>query len=355
MDKTTTNALLSSGASVGSTLLSNYFANRRFDKEVRVNRENATIAYNRQLALLANQRSYDSPSAQMARYQAAGLHPGLVTGGLTAGPSPANVDQSAPSTHTNPSVSDFGSAFINGQSLALQARALDQKDRELDIAEKRAGAQNELDYAKAKEIFGETPLSKAEYEHMLLQNDLIKPQIETEWKRVDLMSEQVYAQWLENQLSYETFDDKVKKIRAEADIAEENAKQIASILTLAKMETAARIRMLNSQTGLNGALSSQAYSQVTLNNALTDKVSHEINEIDTRVRKLNSDIKLNNKELALKDALINYYYACATNQNAQAAFVAVQKAWYPVLSAHRIANDVANTQINMISAIGSFF
>lgn len=89
----------------------------------RMNRENALWALEENKRLQQEQRVYDSPEAQMARYKAAGLNPHLLYGsGSSAGSAfPISTQGIAPSRIDAPSASypDIAGSFLQaGQTLA---------------------------------------------------------------------------------------------------------------------------------------------------------------------------------------------------------------------------------------------
>lgn len=114
----------------------------------RMNRENTEWLLEQQKIIQAEQRMYDSPEQQMARYKAAGLNPHLIYGnGSSAGsafpiaPQPVGaVRLDAPSAQY-PAVGD---AFIAASQAATQMRLSSAKTEESLIKQQAIALQNEI-------------------------------------------------------------------------------------------------------------------------------------------------------------------------------------------------------------------
>lgn len=285
-------AVLGLVGSLASTGLSALFSHMQYNRSLRDSRENATIAYNRQLELLNNQRNYDSPAAQMSRYVAAGLHPGLVTGGLTAGPSPANVDSAAPAAVNPISVGNLGNQI-------LTARAQDLESRNLDLQEKRINKMNELSDAEIRNIFKGLDLTDAQIENLRVNMRLSTAKIRETMSHAMLYDEQSYKQFLDNQFSEKTLKDRVAMLHNEFVMSDEKAKNLARMIQLSIAESVARINNIRADTKLKGATTAYSYA------AAYDAATHG---------------DLNESMIPLQKALTDYYVACAKNQDTQAAY-----------------------------------
>lgn len=63
---------------IGQTVLQNWFNNRAIDKQNEANMNLAKYSYEQQKKMIQEQNEYNSPAAQMQRYQDAGLNPNLI-------------------------------------------------------------------------------------------------------------------------------------------------------------------------------------------------------------------------------------------------------------------------------------
>lgn len=93
-----------------------YKYNKKLAEDQNVmNRANAEWVLNQNQRLLDEQRIYDSPEQQMARYKAAGLNPHLIYGQASGGSSPIQMGSmpSADMGSVNASYPDLAGGFIN--------------------------------------------------------------------------------------------------------------------------------------------------------------------------------------------------------------------------------------------------
>lgn len=129
MDPAVTSALISALASGGQAVAQGgpkrqYKWNKRAAEDAnRMNRENQSWLLQQQKDIQREQREYDTPQQQMARYKAAGLNPHLIYGtGSSAGQAfPIDAGQIAPARLDAPDASypDIAGSFLRaGQSLA---------------------------------------------------------------------------------------------------------------------------------------------------------------------------------------------------------------------------------------------
>lgn len=114
----------------------------------KMNRENQQWLLEQQKSIQAEQREYDSPEQQMARYKAAGLNPHLIYGsGSSSGQAfPIDAGQVAPSRIDAPQASmpDIAGNYL---ALARGAASLDltqQKTAESSIKTQAGEIQNEI-------------------------------------------------------------------------------------------------------------------------------------------------------------------------------------------------------------------
>lgn len=143
---------INAGSNILSTLLGpriQYKWNKRAMNDANVlNRANQDFIFAQERALQEEQRQYDSPAAQMARYKAAGLNPHLIYGsGSSAGSAfPINVP-SLPAARLDPPQAgfpDIGGSFIRGSQAYLQAENIQAKTEESYARQQSIAIQNEI-------------------------------------------------------------------------------------------------------------------------------------------------------------------------------------------------------------------
>lgn len=103
-------SLLNQGGNIVSTILAN-----------RANKDLAQYSYEQQKQMIAEQNAYNSPAAQMARYQEAGLNPNLIYGQISSGNQSSIAKYESP-TMQSPKV-DLNSAITGAQTLMSLKRA----------------------------------------------------------------------------------------------------------------------------------------------------------------------------------------------------------------------------------------
>lgn len=113
----------------------------------RMNRENQQWLLDQQLAIQREQREYDSPQAQMARYIAAGLNPNLIYGsGSSAGQVfPIDAGSVAPVRIDPPAAAapDFGALIRNAQTV-MNTRVAEQRMEESGMRTQLIEVQKEI-------------------------------------------------------------------------------------------------------------------------------------------------------------------------------------------------------------------
>lgn len=112
----------------------------------KMNRENAIWALEQNKALLAEQRAYDSPEQQMARYRAAGLNPNLIYGQVAQSPGDIRVG-SLPGVNTgaiDASYPDVAGAFRESMLAQSQMGLTEAKTEESYAKQDVLNTQNEV-------------------------------------------------------------------------------------------------------------------------------------------------------------------------------------------------------------------
>lgn len=250
----------------------------------------ATTAYERQRELIASQRLYDSPAAQMQRFVEAGLNPDLIYGQLNPGSMANNPDMA----EGGYAASTNGVPFTDFPNVALAAAQV----ANLNADTKKKVSDSNLSSARVKEIFGETVPSQATVSYLLASADSASASatytldsIREIDSRIANMDADTAGKLLDNMFSSESFNYRLRTLIANTDISETNAKNLQRVID-------ASVKELLSKSAKN-------YSDIKLNDSI---------------------IQLNDKELEVKDALIDYYGAQSDKASADAAYVRVQKA-----------------------------
>lgn len=269
--------------------------NRKFNAaQARIQRDwqdqAATTAYNRQRELIADQRLYDSPAAQMQRFVEAGLNPDLIYGQLNPGLMANNPDMA----EGGYAASTNGIPFTDFPNVALTAAQV----ANLNADTNKKVSDSILSSARVKEIFGETVPSQATVSYLLASADSASAtatytlhSLREIDSRIANMDADTAGKLLDNMFSEDSFDYRLRTLIANTDISETNAKNLQRVID-------ASVKELLSKSAKN-------YSDIKLNDSI---------------------IQLNDKELEVKDALIDYYGAQSDKASADAAYVRVQKA-----------------------------
>lgn len=140
-------SLATAGANVASTSLTN-----------QANKELAQYSYEQQQKMIDAQNQYNSPSAQMKRYQDAGLNPNLVYGQIGSG------NQSQIAKYEAPTMQAPKIANVLGDMLDLTAKSQQIKN----LAEE----------GKSKELTNEAKRISNEYNRSILNNRIRRYQLD---------------------------------------------------------------------------------------------------------------------------------------------------------------------------------
>lgn len=217
-------------------------------------RYDATIAYQRQLNLLNNQRAYDDPSAQMARYVAAGLHPGMVAGGLS-GPVPAQVQQSHGGTMNGSSapafgISQFGTAALQSRQMELYNRELDIRNRDLDMRSRLTDSQIDY-YAKLGGLSEEQAKFVAQQALTEIeQRNKLKAEVDRLGQILEIGKSEIALKQLEARFSLETFDARVGSLISQSIIDGEHANAAKALYYATYCQMVASARNMNADAYL---------------------------------------------------------------------------------------------------------
>lgn len=230
----------------------------------RMNRDNAVWALEENKKIQHEQRVYDSPEAQMARYKKAGLNPHLIYGsGSSAGSAfPISTQGIAPSRIDSPNASypDLAGSFIQaGQSIAqtelIGAKTIEseQKSELLGLQRAIAATNPMLDprvykaTVESLESVAELKMREAQYMksgwHEYGTNNAsrnyaakIDAEIEALFKKLDLNTQDLAVK--NKILESKEFENAIKQVQAEwlkdGDISPEHIRQ-GIMLLLTKM------------------------------------------------------------------------------------------------------------------------
>lgn len=259
-------------------------------RENRLNREWAErqndLSWQRQRQLIDEQRAYDTPKAQMQRLMEAGLNPNLIYDDLGGNMQAMNAPNAA--------------GTYQGTAPQVDPLALSQAMLNLSQARKNnsdSDNNTKLTAAKIEEIYGNTKPSQANIDYLLASAEASRANASYILKGIDKLSSEIAKLdeekkeiVLRNLFNERTFETNVKRLEAQFEIDRVTSENIQRTIDATIAEMLASASNSRAQAAL-------AYSQK----------------------------KLNEKELLVKDALISYYNACAKNQDANTAYVNVQK------------------------------
>lgn len=171
MDPTVTGAIINSGSNVASaagSIISEALFGKRNEEWAR---EDATTAYNRQRTLLAEQRAYESPVAQMQRYIDAGLNPNLIYGQQQGSIGAPSVPQAQTARMQGQGIpQDMLGSIYESQLMKAQIRSLE--------------SQSNLSEAEAYRVYKITPVefnkiqADADRINQLIQSEEYKTKVE---------------------------------------------------------------------------------------------------------------------------------------------------------------------------------
>lgn len=239
MDPVVASALISTAGDVSAqtgSLLAQAFFGKRNERWAR---EDATTAYNRQRQLLAEQRAYESPAAQMQRYIDAGLHPGLIYGQQQGSIAPPSVPQ-AQSTGVNYSGVPNGmfDQLLNAQLIEAQIERLrtqNENDTNMTSGQlERWAKENGVSLAQAELYQQQKNVAIKEYDRI--------------GKEMELLDQDIIDKQIENQFKKETFQDRVQATMDEYKMTHEKAKRFTRILEASIADTWASANFKNKQS-----------------------------------------------------------------------------------------------------------
>lgn len=130
-------SILSAGAQAGSGIFGSIASIINTNKTNQANRQLAEYSYQKDLEMWNRQNAYNDPTAQMARYQGAGLNPNLIygTGSASAGNATTMPRYQAPSMQYHyeaPNIAPTIGAYLDTKAKNAQIQSLNE-----DITSKR--------------------------------------------------------------------------------------------------------------------------------------------------------------------------------------------------------------------------
>lgn len=230
---------------------------------------------------------YNSPSAQMARYKAAGLNPNLVYGSL--GQTAAGNISSPSSSGINPRT-NFGSSIANYQIAAQQRKVLQEQENNLKLNNDQIQANIKKTQAEEENIRTNTRLTIDYYPHKKAAQEFAnqmsklgidKLTAESQYFEInayldkELKSNQLVLQKDRHVLNT------VEKLEKETNISRLNAERAL---------VAARVILTQAQVGLTQA-------QTSFTNENKEFVSSNIKLTDQRVKNLAKELILTEKKI----------------------------------------------------------
>lgn len=224
--------LISGGASVAASGI-NYFSQQATNRSnERMNRENND--YNLRLWQMNNE--YNTPANQRLRMEAAGFNPNLMYGSML----PGNSSEPAHSeSHYNnaPQLADFGTAIGNAYQIYKQSQLMDKQIEAQELINKGQDIKNKqesknlgwMDERRYEEQRAADDVSKSMSSQLSI-DEFTKREIS---HRIVLLRSQkkltdaeAAHQLVENDLFNSTFDAQVRKAFAEADLTEQQFKNL---------------------------------------------------------------------------------------------------------------------------------
>lgn len=237
---------VAAAVNVAGHFVSQYNQNKIADKQIAAQREEneKARAHNLMLAELQNkwnveqwakENEYNSPSAQMARYAAAGLNPNLIygqsntsaqlSGSLSSGAPASPADMSAYGRKGSPvgkaleNLDPFMFEQYRGMKLDNDFKEREIEGRDLDLAFERFISNSSFD-PHGIDLALQGQLSPKQRRYLL---DLWRST-----KDIDNVSADIKSKALDNYIKSSTLDDVVKKIQSETNISESNARYLAA-------------------------------------------------------------------------------------------------------------------------------
>lgn len=255
-------------------LIANYFTNRRNEKNAK---DAADLAYDRQVEQWNRENAYNSPSSQLKRYAQAGLNPNLIYGG-----SGAEAGNAGGLSDVSPSYMSgrWSMPDISANALTVaQAQNLNAQTARIDKLNGLTDTQIESMLQNIKESDSRIDVNKQSIEGIKTQMQLNLVNCETGMQQYLLLGEQRASLFLSNLLSSRTLRDQVRIWSNKAHISDVDAE----------------FYYKSAVVGL-----AQAYA--TLNNT----------DVDTLLK--HSNIKLNDTQAGLNNAIAGYYTEVGRNE-----------------------------------------
>lgn len=189
------------GAAVVGGAINYYTAKYNTDRTIAGNKELAQYAYANDRAMYEDMKEYNSPTAQMARYKAAGLNPHLIYGQGSSGNVQSTPKYNAPRVEYGyaPPV-DLPSVISAYQDVALKDAQTDNvlaQTRNVD-AKTAVEVQNEL-------LRGKQATGQAAKNEVLIQYGLDTAQAELQLKRSQLTTQQKQQMSLDLKNEFQTY------------------------------------------------------------------------------------------------------------------------------------------------------
>lgn len=252
MDPVVTSGVISAGSNVvgsaGNFLSELFFGNRNEQWA----RQDATTAFNRQQQLLAEQRAYESPAAQMRRYVEAGLNPNLIYG-----QQPGSI--SAPSVPQASSYAGSAQPFSPGMMDSILDARL--KQAQIKDLESQAGNRDKLTDAQIKELISRAGLQDVSVEKVRADVDLAKANFDKVYAEIAVLNQDEIAKMLDNEFNKATFDDRVGEIANKYKMSTIDAEKHARLVE-------ASIKQYLGAADASRASAALSRAQIPLQNAL---------------------------------------------------------------------------------------
>lgn len=145
--------LFSMGAGLLDARWNRKNSERNVDKTIRANKREAELAYQRQLEMWHLQNAYNTPEAQMQRFQNAGLNPHLIYGQGSPGNAMAPPSYQPPDIQYKYAAPEYGAAIQSALPTMMAVGTWLQNMRmgEVDIEQKKTlteKAEQAIDYAR---------------------------------------------------------------------------------------------------------------------------------------------------------------------------------------------------------------
>lgn len=200
----------------------------------------ATIAYQRQLAMIADQRSYDTAAAQMQRFVDAGLNPDLIYGQMNPGLMANNPDMAEGGYAASGTAPNYN-ALAEGMLAASQARKNNAEAENIEIENEKKPTlldkQIELYGAKINATNQEIEVMKADVSRLTEETNKLKQSILNLQEEHKILKSTASMKSREDAFDAITWNDRLVGFHSDTGIKFQTAKYIgmyyaASILNL---------------------------------------------------------------------------------------------------------------------------